>query len=437
MRWLFLVMLGALPLQWFVVAQTPLGVGRLHQLVALIFAVVVFLRYRSRAFAPPVKVMLPFAVSMTAMLTIWTATSIYNGQGVGVPIQEFIFFLVGGAVALFVYRAATGSEYRAIELMRWAAVVAPLTLVAALALSMLRNGVNPANAFASAISSGNPEILQKELFRASFAGFGLDAATVQGNIRHEVFGALLLAMEVSGWAVGMRPPTSTRLRTAFRIGIIVGALLLLTSLSRSVLLAALVWPALVGVRAVIRMRLPARHLGAAFVALALLAAGLVSGFGLVLWNRFTTDTSSYQARTQLLNSAASNIQTHLFTGGVDTVSGSSHNFVLDAWLRGGLFTMLPALFALGSLLVIWGVLLWRIGRSPGWMVPVTAAMALPIVRMFTSGGGLIPPVSWVALGFVAGVLASRLVPSPPTGTGSAESPTLTRSTSLRPVSNLS
>jgi hypothetical protein len=41
------------------------------------------------------------------------------------------------------------------------------------------------------------------------------------------------------------------------------------------------------------------------------------------------------------------------------------------------------------------------------MLPVTAMLALPVVRLFTAGGGLIPPVQWVALGVAAGFLAYR------------------------------
>ena len=54
-------------------------------------------------------------------------------------------------------------------------------------------------------SSGDPEVFQKELFRTAFNGFGLDEATVRGNIRHEVFGAVLVAMYVASWAVHFRP----------------------------------------------------------------------------------------------------------------------------------------------------------------------------------------------------------------------------------------
>ena len=45
--------------------------------------------------------------------------------------------------------------------------------------------------------------------------------------------------------------------------------------------------------------------------------------------------------------------------------------------------------------------------EPAWMLPVAVMFALPLVRIFTAGGGLIPPVSWVGLGLAVGFLAYR------------------------------
>jgi hypothetical protein len=54
-----------------------------------------------------------------------------------------------------------------------------------------------------------------------------------------------------------------------------------------------------------------------------------------------------------------------------------------------------------------GWLVAGIDRLPPAMVPVTAAVGLPLVRMLTNGGGQIPPVGWVAFGFALGILAAR------------------------------
>ena len=94
------------------------------------------------------------------------------------------------------------------------------------------------------------------------------------------------------------------------------------------------------------------------------------------------------------------------TGGVDTLGASSHNYVLDSLLRGGIFVAIPAAAVFLSILLTWFVLLARLHRAPDWLVPVAAAFALPLVRLATSGGGLINPVEWVTLGFITGALAA-------------------------------
>jgi hypothetical protein len=52
-------------------------------------------------------------------------------------------------------------------------------------------------------------------------------------------------------------------------------------------------------------------------------------------------------------------------------------------------------------------LAFTLPQEPPWMLPLVAILALPVVRLFTAGGGLIPPVQWIALGVVAGFLAYR------------------------------
>ena len=52
-------------------------------------------------------------------------------------------------------------------------------------------------------------------------------------------------------------------------------------------------------------------------------------------------------------------------------------------------------------------LAFTLPNEPDWMLPVTAMIALPVVRMFTAGGGVIPPVQWVGLAIVAGLLTYR------------------------------
>jgi hypothetical protein len=403
-KWVCIGTFAALPLQWYIVAQTQFGAVRMHQLAILAFAAVFFCRYRPRALAPLLNTVWPFVIANVFMLTVWAVIEIYHGGLTYGPVQEFMYLAVFLAMGTFIYRAAVDLEPGAVEVLRWSAAVASVAVLGGLSLSMVRNGINPVQAWSETIRSGNPEILQKELFKSAFTGFGYYEETVRGNIRHEVFGAVLCAMYVSAWAMRYRPPTGVITRAALWLSLILSALLLLVSLSRSIMIAAAVWPLLSFVRSARRYALSVRQMILAYVTLALVAVGLASGFALVLWNRFTTDTSSYQARESLYSEALSNIESHFLTGGVDTVGASSHNFILDAWLRGGILVMLSAAVILGLICLTWITLVRRMHTQPDWMVPVVAALALPVVRLGTAGGGLINPVEWVTLGFVAGVL---------------------------------
>jgi hypothetical protein len=403
-KWVAIGTFAALPLQWYVVVHTQLGAVRVHQLAILGFAAVFFSRYRPRALAPLLNTVWPFVIANVFMLTVWSVIEIYHGGLPYGPVQEFMYLAVFLAMGTFVYRAAIDLEPGGVEVLRWAAAVASVAVVGGLSLSMLRNGINPAGAFIDTVRSGDPEILQKELFKSAFTGFGFDEETVRGNIRHEVFGAVLCGMYVSAWAMRYRPPNGMLTRCVLWLSLILSSLLLLVSLSRSIVIAAAVWPLLSFARAARRYALSVRQMVLAYVTIALLAIGLASGFALVLWNRFTTDTSSYQARESLYSEAISNIGSHFWTGGVDTVGASSHNFILDAWLRGGILVMLSAAVIFGLIGLTWIALIRRMHKQPDWMVPVVAALALPIVRLGTAGGGLLNPVEWVTLSFVAGVL---------------------------------
>ena len=266
---------------------------------------------------------------------------------------------------------------------------------------MVGNGVNPIAVVQRTLASADPEILQRELFRSSFVGYGYDAENVRGNIRHEVFGALLAAMYVSAWAEGLVPGSGTG-RTIRRAAFVVGTLLLLISMSRAILLAAAIWP-LLSVWRSVRLGQVTRRQATLVVATALgLVALVVAGIGRVLWIRFTEDTSSYESRGGLYDRAFESIRENFWTGGVDTVGESSHNFVVDAWLRGGVVLALIAAAIVLVLVFSWARSVVHMPLQPIWMLPVAAAFALPIDRMLTAGGGLIPPVGWVTLAFIAG-----------------------------------
>lgn len=403
MKWPLVLLLAVLPLQWFIV---PGGV-RLHLLVMVVFLGLALLTYRAQAFVAVLRLTFPFVAACGALSAIWLAANVYHGTALRQPLQQLVYLAVFVAVGTVVHRGLAGESTSSVATLRWSALIVSVTLVTGLSISLALNDVNPATVFARTIAAGDPEILQKELFRAAFTGFGFDEGVARGNFRHEIFGAVLVAMTLSAACTGLLPFRSASARRLYVGSMALATFLILLSLSRSVIIALAAWPLLALLRATLAARVTPRLVGgvllAAGTALVLSLAGVLT----VLWVRFTQDTGSYTARDNLLELAFANIGSNTVMGGVTTAGASSHNFVLDTWLRAGVFAAVAATLATVLLLGLFLSLAATLNREPHWMLPVVVMLALPLVRIFTAGGGLIPPVSWVGLGLAAGFLAHR------------------------------
>jgi len=402
-RWLMLALTAVLPLQWFVV-----GAGlRLHMAAILLVAAVVLGTHRGHLASRVVRLTEPFVIANFALTVIWVFANRYHSFGVRQPAEQMLLLVAFVAVGVAVLAVLRNPDRRGVELLRWSTWVCMVSLVVAMTFSMAANGVNAAEVFGRTITSADPEILQRELFRSAFGGFGLAEESVMGNIRHEVFGALLMAMCLSSACRLLRPFT-TRLQSAtYLLGQGLAVLLLLLSMSRSVILALAMWPLLGLLRQLLVGRVTPRGAGAGILLIG--TGGLLAAVGVlqVLWVRFTQDTGSYEARDNLLQQAYDSLGRSMATGGVSTKSASSHNFVIDTWLRAGIVASLAALIVVVIVCGLFIALAFTLPQEPSWMLPVTAMLALPVVRFFTAGGGLIPPVQWVALGVAAGFLAYR------------------------------
>ncbi len=406
MRLLVLLLFALLPLQWFGVAATPLGQGRLHQIVMIGFALAVLTRYRPSPYAPVLRAARVFVIASLYMVAAIVAVAAYRGSGPEDGIRQAIYLMIFLAMGGFFCRVARGFEPRALNALRLAVAVTCVSLLVGFSLAMAVNGVNPAAVFAESIAAADPEIFQKEVFKSAFAGFGLDEEMVKGNLRHEIFGCVLLSMLVSTWAMRVgRVPSQAQVRV-YRAAMVLGVVWMTISLSRSILIAAAVWPLLAVLRSSRRGELSTRQVAILFGSAAAVGVVLASGLGAVLVNRFVSDTTGYEARAENYGGAFAAIPDHWLVGGFGTAGVSSHNFVVDTLLRDGIFAAVPAAVMVLTLLVVFALMAMRLHRLPAALVPVVAALALPLVRAGTSGGGLIPPVEWVALGFTAGVLAA-------------------------------
>lgn len=404
MRVAVLLFLTLAPLQWVALGSSPLGVVRMHQVAMLGFAAAVVVHYPLRRYAPGLRTSSLFVLANIYMVGSTAAVLAYQGKGFGAAVQHLLYLSVFVALTAFFYQVATRRDPAMLRTLRKAALVLCTSFVVGLSVAMAVNGVNPVAVLGQTIATADPQVFQKEVFKTAFAGFGLDDEQVAGNLRHEIFGSVLLSMLVSTWAMRVGPLPSQREVAVYRLSLIVGTVLLTMSLSRSVLLAALVWPLLALFRSGRRGTLSTRQVGmimASVVGVAVLSA---SGLGAVIFNRFATDTTGYATRAGNYQEAFGAIADHWATGGYDTGNASTHNFIFDTLLRNGFLAALPAAIIVVMLLVVFTMLALRLHREPAWMVPVVAMLALPLVRLFTSGGGLIPPNEWVALAFVAGVL---------------------------------
>lgn len=407
MRWLGLALFAILPLQWFALGSSPLGMVRLHMAAIFGFAAVVLLHYRMHSHVPVLRAARYFIIANLYLLAAWAVMDLYNGKLPTGPVQHLLYLGACVAIATYFFYAATRNSAR-VEALKWAALVVCVSVLVGFTVAMFVNGVNGLAVFGRTIAAADPQILQKEVFKSSFAGFGIDEDEVQGNLRHEIFGSVLFAMLVSTWAMRFgRPPTTVQ-RNAYAAAMLVGTVLLALSLSRSILIAALLWPLIIVLKSFASGRVSTGQV-AALAAGVVLAVGLWwSGFAGVLWNRFSEDTRGYDSRAGNYAGAFEVLPDYWLTGGFKTSGShvSTHNFILDSWLRGGIFVALPAAAVVLMVVILWLRQIARLPNGPPWLVPVAAALALPVVRLGTSGGGHIPPVEWVVLGFVLGVLSA-------------------------------
>ncbi|MDX6296959.1 MAG: hypothetical protein QOI51_816 [Nocardioidaceae bacterium] len=394
-----LFMLALLPLRWFKVIASPAGTVYLHEVGLLLLTFVALATVRGRVFRVAVDRTLGFAAAMAAGFAVWGASCLLYRVSVSSMLKEVgylvSFVVVVGIVILF----AESRDRTGIRMLRWAGVVTTCTLILALGVALTINHINPATVFSNAVKTGNPSVIEAQLFRPAFAGFGYTTADAVSQLRHEVFAGLLVALLVASWAQHLVPFQSRSARWISQVAVVMASLLIVLSLSRSVQLAAVSWPLLALIRVVARGTITRRQVVALAGVTAVVAAVAASGFLVVIFQRVTQDSTSYTERGAKLGEALQVIGQYPWLGGHYDDTISSHNFVIDAWLRGGVLMaglMLVALFiVVGRLLVNVSML----GRAPAFLIPVSAALVLPLVRMFTIGAGLLTPPEWVSLAF--------------------------------------
>lgn len=408
MRFFGVACLAMLPLQWFVIVGSPVGGSiRLHQVAVLVLAIGVFLTYGMKQAADVVSRFRLFLITNGYMYIIWAAVTVYSGMIPIDPVQEMIYMIIFLAVSTYFFFAAVSPDVRFVETVRWTAPATLTVLLLGLTLGSIQNRVDIFAVISASIAAVDPQIIEFQLFRRVFGGFGLESAEVRTNFRHEIFGGLLFSMYVTGWAHARVPFTAGLQSMIYRLTMVIGALMLLLSLSRSIILAASMWPLLLIVRALVTGRVSQRNQLTGIVVLIGVVVAGVAGVWQLLWERFFEETGSYETRAGNVGLAFQTIKENFWFGSPDlTGETSAHNFVLDAWSSAGVFVGVPALIIFLTIIGLWASMLLRIQTMPEELLPITAALALPSIRLVTQGGGLLAIVEWVTLGFVAGVLAA-------------------------------
>jgi len=400
------IALAMIPLQWFTVVPSPIGELRLHQLAFFALTACIIVKYGLAKVGACTRRLQFFIGANLYMLILTAAMDVYNRVIPIQPVQSLLYLISFTAVSAYFYMVASDPRFHIVDALRWAGVVTVSILLTAFGFSLLKNGINPLSVVQQSIVSGDPSLLTQQLFGKAFIGFGLDAETTQVQLRHEVFGGMLLSMYIASWAKARHPFTEPRHLAWYRAAMVVGTLLVLVSLSRAVTLAALAWPLILLARSLSSGRINGGQIVAlvtSFVgALALAATGILE----VVWLRFTEDTRGYVGRSENIADAVDRILQNFWTGGFQTATNSSHNFILDNWQRAGILVAIPAILVFLYIFGVWTSLLLRFRTLPPEMLPVAAALALPVIRMMTQGGGQISVNGWITMAFVTGVVGA-------------------------------
>ena len=392
-----IVFLAVLPLEWITLAggtATEEGGGNIKpfHVAAAIFAILCFLRWRPRAMLAPVwNRHLGVYAAYFVVLAVGLAASFAFPDPYLMPIlvlrqlsySSASLFIAGFLVLIIGH-----------SVQRWLAasgVIASGLLMLAFVYALASQGSNPITILGSAISQGDPDIITFQLLRTTFRTDD-DLAEVAANLRHKVFIGLLIGVFFGLACMAIIDRKHRFIRGLLLVGSGVGFVLVLLSLSRSTTLCMAVPFMLYPLRVLVRNRAKPVEAVGMILAVASGVAVLISPIGALLYARFSA-TGSYTSR--LTAAGPSFLEDFLPSALIGATKGdvekSPHNFILNAWLGGGLVAGAAA-----TLMFFWMMYIWLrefrryIFDVPGWVIPVGQIWFLgigviPLVRAFTAG----------------------------------------------------
>lgn len=387
-----LALAGTLPLQWQVLATTPLGVVRWFHLGALLLIVL------ARPYGLVLRGMRtaakPCGLALVLVTLVGTVTAAAYSQPWADYLQQLLYAVVGLCVAAALMMAMARRAGRLV--LVFTGVVATTSFLVVFMVSSQSLGLSPVDALRASLIDGSPDQLNI-LFRSVFATGGVDEARI--NVRHEVFAALMVSLYIT-WCAS-RWESFYRSALLLPLTLVTG-LLVSISLSRAILLAAVLIIVVAATRIIIRARMGFRS---AIVVVVLLTVSpfVVMPIYRLVERRVFSDTGSYEARLATFDLNGIDLLGRLLIGGGD-VAESTHTMIGDAALRSGFIGGLAAAVLVGIFLRHTMRALVRFLRD-GRPLDLAGfgAGALVLVRAFTIGGGLLHQVEWVAFALVLAV----------------------------------
>ncbi len=403
-----------LTLEWVTVSGAAGGFVKPFHLGLVAVAALAFLRWPVGRLVGPVlhrfagihgAYLLLVAVSLAGGLAF---TNPYFSRSTGLRVLTYAV----GSLVLAGVVARLALEPRARRMLALAGAAAAVTVAVGITVGLAATGANPLGVLGEALAKGDPDIVSNRLLRTAFRS-NEDLADVGANLRHKVFLAVLLATFVGLAFMPSRHDRADRSRRRLVMAAsVLGAVLVVLSLSRSTILCLAVAAALGPLRSIVRNRARPAQAIAAVVGLAVAAALLVSPVAELLGERFAANRS-YERRLAAAGPG------FLDGFGGATLAGTTkgavptpHNLVLDAWLSGGVAAFVLAVVLLLSLAGLWLAMARRYLRGrPGWHLPVGQQWVLgmgliPLVRAFTAGNQF-HMVEWSAIGVFTGLVLAN------------------------------
>jgi hypothetical protein len=334
----------------------------------------------------------PLYAAAGAMVIIGTLTSIGWRSGV-TQFPQGGFYILISIVAAGCLVIAMQHEI-GLKILAWTTPICIIVMLGALVKSAHGAGVDVFSQIAQALG-GDPHALQFGLFRAAFRSV---EASARSNVRHEVFGGLLIVMYI-GIVASLR---ANYLRRVMGLCAIIVFPLVAISLSRSVMVGVLL-TALVGlIRALAAGRLRILSFLLGLVALGSLPV-LVPKLAPLFSAKYNS-TGSYNTRISALD-AATHIDPQRILLGGPLLDNPTQILFVDVLQRGGIFAGIAALVVEFMFLVATGKLVFAYFRTGSIALLATIGAAMHVlVRSVTGGGNLMDLVEWLGFALVIAVL---------------------------------